>query len=370
MVFSFSPAGRSVPVLEPGEEHLESAFHPRRDAGVLADAREPAHRAHHTRRGHRDVLDALHHGADAVEAVVGLVGELLQLRGQVLELGGHRTDLALHDGQHALRPLRGALEREQHGDEYDREGHDAGEDHSDRQRAHRGPSMAGASGQVKQGGREAPAFIDFPLSRPLYSTSRGPPVMSLHDRFDELRRRNEAAELSGGPDRVARQHGAGKKTARERIELLLDKGSSIPKSWAWWSTRPTTSGWTSSGSPATGWSPAAAASTAARCSCSPRTSPSSAARCPRPTRGRSARSWIWPSRRARRSSGSTTPVGLASRRAWSHWPATPTSSSATRSPPASSRRSRRSWVPAPGERCIRPPSPTSCSWSSTAPTCS
>ncbi len=49
--------------------------------------------------------------------------------------------------------------------------------------------------------------------------------MSLHDRFDELRRRNEAAELAGGPDRVARQHKAGKKTARERIELLLDKGS-------------------------------------------------------------------------------------------------------------------------------------------------
>ena len=49
--------------------------------------------------------------------------------------------------------------------------------------------------------------------------------MSLQDRFDELRRRNEAAELAGGPDRIARQHKAGKKTARERIELLLDKGS-------------------------------------------------------------------------------------------------------------------------------------------------
>ena len=49
--------------------------------------------------------------------------------------------------------------------------------------------------------------------------------MPLHDRFDELRRRNEAAELAGGADRVARQHNAGKKTARERIEILLDKGS-------------------------------------------------------------------------------------------------------------------------------------------------
>src|SRR6266404_4262941 len=225
MVFSFSPIGRSVPVLEPGEEHLDPALHPRRDAGVLADAREPTHRTHHARRGHRDVLDALDHHADAVEAVVGLVGELLQLRGQVLQLGGHRADLALHDGQHALRPLGGALERDQHGDEHDREGHDAGEDHSDRQRGHRASSMAGAPEQVKQTGREAPAFIDFPLSGPLYSSSRGPPVMSLHDRFDELRRRNEAAELAGGPDRIARQHGAGKKTARERIEVLLDKGS-------------------------------------------------------------------------------------------------------------------------------------------------
>ncbi len=49
--------------------------------------------------------------------------------------------------------------------------------------------------------------------------------MPLHDRFDELRRRNEAAELAGGAERIARQHKAGKKTARERIELLVDKGS-------------------------------------------------------------------------------------------------------------------------------------------------
>src|SRR4026209_339577 len=49
--------------------------------------------------------------------------------------------------------------------------------------------------------------------------------MPLQDRFDELRRRNEAADLAGGAGRIARQHKAGKKTARERIELLLDKGS-------------------------------------------------------------------------------------------------------------------------------------------------
>ncbi len=49
--------------------------------------------------------------------------------------------------------------------------------------------------------------------------------MPVHDRFDELRRRNAAAELAGGEERIARQHRAGKKTARERLELLLDKGS-------------------------------------------------------------------------------------------------------------------------------------------------
>jgi propionyl-CoA carboxylase beta chain len=49
--------------------------------------------------------------------------------------------------------------------------------------------------------------------------------MSLHERFDELRRRDLAAELAGGAERISRRHNAGKKTARERLELLLDKGS-------------------------------------------------------------------------------------------------------------------------------------------------
>jgi propionyl-CoA carboxylase beta chain len=42
---------------------------------------------------------------------------------------------------------------------------------------------------------------------------------------EELRRRNQAAESGGGEDRVARQHASGRKTARERISLLLDPGS-------------------------------------------------------------------------------------------------------------------------------------------------
>src|SRR3974377_462451 len=45
------------------------------------------------------------------------------------------------------------------------------------------------------------------------------------NRLDELRRRHEAAEQGGGPERRARQHQEGKLSARERIELLLDECS-------------------------------------------------------------------------------------------------------------------------------------------------
>jgi propionyl-CoA carboxylase beta chain len=49
--------------------------------------------------------------------------------------------------------------------------------------------------------------------------------MSLQERFDELRRRQAEAERGGGDERIRRQHKAGKKTARERLGLLLDPGS-------------------------------------------------------------------------------------------------------------------------------------------------
>jgi propionyl-CoA carboxylase beta chain len=49
--------------------------------------------------------------------------------------------------------------------------------------------------------------------------------MSLQERFDELHRRHAQAALGGGDERIRRQHKAGKKTARERLDLLLDPGS-------------------------------------------------------------------------------------------------------------------------------------------------
>jgi propionyl-CoA carboxylase beta chain len=42
---------------------------------------------------------------------------------------------------------------------------------------------------------------------------------------DELTRRNALAEAGGGHERIAKQHEAGKLTARERLERLLDAGS-------------------------------------------------------------------------------------------------------------------------------------------------
>jgi propionyl-CoA carboxylase beta chain len=45
------------------------------------------------------------------------------------------------------------------------------------------------------------------------------------DRMEELRRQSAEAEAGGGPERREREHKAGKLTARERINLLLDEGS-------------------------------------------------------------------------------------------------------------------------------------------------
>ncbi len=43
--------------------------------------------------------------------------------------------------------------------------------------------------------------------------------------LDDLERRRDRARLGGGERRIAAQHAKGKLTARERIEILLDKGS-------------------------------------------------------------------------------------------------------------------------------------------------
>jgi acetyl-CoA/propionyl-CoA carboxylase carboxyl transferase subunit len=49
--------------------------------------------------------------------------------------------------------------------------------------------------------------------------------MSTEDRIEELEERRERAREGGGEERIERQHKAGKLTARERIEILLDEGT-------------------------------------------------------------------------------------------------------------------------------------------------
>src|SRR3954462_7913502 len=47
----------------------------------------------------------------------------------------------------------------------------------------------------------------------------------MKDMLERLESRRAQARLGGGEKRVAAQHGRGKLTARERLELLLDEGS-------------------------------------------------------------------------------------------------------------------------------------------------
>ena len=47
----------------------------------------------------------------------------------------------------------------------------------------------------------------------------------MDDKASELNKKIEEAKLGGGVERIEKQHGKGKLTARERVELLLDKGS-------------------------------------------------------------------------------------------------------------------------------------------------
>ncbi len=49
--------------------------------------------------------------------------------------------------------------------------------------------------------------------------------MDIEEKLRALKERHKKAERAGGSERVQRQHEAGKKTARERIEFLLDEGS-------------------------------------------------------------------------------------------------------------------------------------------------
>src|SRR5689334_2009597 len=52
--------------------------------------------------------------------------------------------------------------------------------------------------------------------------SETPEKDALRERLEEM---EKLAELGGGEERIAKQHEAGKLTARERLDLLLDPGT-------------------------------------------------------------------------------------------------------------------------------------------------
>ena len=51
--------------------------------------------------------------------------------------------------------------------------------------------------------------------------------MNNNPAYEEFTRRNQVAEAGGGTDKVEKQHKAGRMTARERIEMLLDQGTFV-----------------------------------------------------------------------------------------------------------------------------------------------
>jgi propionyl-CoA carboxylase beta chain len=52
-------------------------------------------------------------------------------------------------------------------------------------------------------------------------------MQTLEEQFKEFEDKNRIAELGGGADKIAKQHKAGRKTARERIEMLLDPNTFV-----------------------------------------------------------------------------------------------------------------------------------------------
>src|SRR5271157_4252052 len=59
--------------------------------------------------------------------------------------------------------------------------------------------------------------VDHPKSKRKQKT--------LNDRIGELHEKRAKLELGGGQDRIDKQHAAGKLTARERVEKLVDRDS-------------------------------------------------------------------------------------------------------------------------------------------------
>ena len=51
--------------------------------------------------------------------------------------------------------------------------------------------------------------------------------MTTKERLEEMLQKTEVIKAGGGPAKVDKQHASGKLTARERLDVLLDKNSFV-----------------------------------------------------------------------------------------------------------------------------------------------
>src|SRR6202162_6308039 len=63
------------------------------------------------------------------------------------------------------------------------------------------------------------------MHRPRCDGEQEPSGAAMKDMLERLDQRRAGARLGGGEKRIEAQHKRGKLTARERMELLMDKGS-------------------------------------------------------------------------------------------------------------------------------------------------
>lgn len=107
----------------------------------------------------------------------------------------------------------------------------------------------------------------------------------INKAYATFRERDRIASLGGGVEKIEKQHESGKMTARERIEMLLDKGTFVELDKLM-VHRCTNYGMDKNKIPGDGIYPATERLTVARYSFTPMTSPFAAVHCPLPTRKR------------------------------------------------------------------------------------
>jgi acetyl-CoA/propionyl-CoA carboxylase carboxyl transferase subunit len=72
-----------------------------------------------------------------------------------------------------------------------------------------------------------PGMVTTDENLPESAASGEDPDKTVEDRIEELRKRRKAAETPGGRDAAKKQHDKGKLTARERLDVLMDRGSFV-----------------------------------------------------------------------------------------------------------------------------------------------